>query len=115
MNEFPAFVYKGKGKHQGNGGTFDLLAVQTVEELSQKLSEGWFLNHGDAIAASKTKTFAATPVSEPAKPVSEPVLDDNAPPTRQELETKATELGIKFDGRYSDKRLSQLIEDALKK
>lgn len=115
MNEFPAFVYKGKGKHQGNGGTFDLLTVQTVEELSQKLSEGWFLNHGDAIAASKSKGFAAIPVSKAVEPVSEPSVDDNAPPTRQELEAKADELGIKFDGRYSDKRIAQLIDEALAK
>jgi hypothetical protein len=114
MTEFPSFVYKGKGKHQGNGGTFDLLVVQNAEELSEKLSEGWFLNHGEAIEASKSKGFAATPVSKPVEPVSEPVLDDSAPPTRKELETKATELGIKFDGRYSDKRLLQLIEEALK-
>ena len=114
MSEFPCFVYKGKGKHQGNGGTFDLLVVQNSEELSQKLSEGWFLNHGEAIEASKSKSFAATPVSKPVEPVSEPSVDDNAPVTRKELEIKATELGIKFDGRYSDKRLSQLIEEALK-
>jgi hypothetical protein len=114
MSEFPSFVYKGKGKHQGNGGTFDLLVVQNAEELSQKLSEGWFLNHGEAILAAKPKVFAETPVFEPAKPVSEPVLDETAPPTREELETKATELGIKFDGRFSDKRISSLIEEALK-
>ena len=121
MSDFPAFVYKGKGKHQGNGGTFDSAVVQTAEELAQKLEDGWFLNHGEAIAAAKSKTFAAIPVpalekpvSEAEKPVSEPVLDDSAPPTREELETKATELGIKFDGRYSDKRIAGLIEEALK-
>jgi hypothetical protein len=115
MTEFPAFVYKGKGKHQGNGGTFDAETVQTAEELSKKLSEGWFLNHGEAILASKSKSFAATPISKPVEPVSELSVDDNAPPTRQELETKAAELGIKFDGRYSDKRLALLIDEALEK
>jgi hypothetical protein len=42
-------------------------------------------------------------------------LDDNAPPTREELEAKATELGIKFDGRYSDKKIAQMIDEALAK
>lgn len=41
-------------------------------------------------------------------------VDDNAPPTRAELEQKAHELGIKFDGRIGDKRLAALIEKHLK-
>ena len=40
--------------------------------------------------------------------------DENAPPTRKELEAKATELGIPFNGRTSDKKLSGLIATALK-
>lgn len=39
--------------------------------------------------------------------------DDNSAPTRAELEAKATELGIKFDGRTKDKKLGQLIQDKL--
>lgn len=42
-----------------------------------------------------------------------PVPEDNAAPTRAELEAKATELGIRFDGRTKDKKLGQLIEDKL--
>lgn len=34
-------------------------------------------------------------------------------PTRDEMAIKARELGIKFDGRTSDKKLSSLIETAL--
>jgi hypothetical protein len=40
-------------------------------------------------------------------------LDDNAAPTREELEAKANELGIKFDGRTKDKKLGQLIQEKL--
>jgi len=40
-------------------------------------------------------------------------VQDDAPPTRTELEAKATELGIKFDGRTKDKKLGQLIQDRL--
>ena len=40
--------------------------------------------------------------------------DDNAPPTRAELQAKATELGIKFDGRTSDKTLLAKIDAAMK-
>lgn len=39
--------------------------------------------------------------------------DENAPPTRAELEAKAKELGIRFDGRTGDKKLGQLIQDRL--
>jgi len=38
---------------------------------------------------------------------------EDTPPTRTELETKAIELGIKFDGRTKDKKLGQLIEEKL--
>lgn len=47
------------------------------------------------------------------EPVEAAVPDENAPPTREELETKATELGIPFNGRTSDKKLSGLIATAL--
>lgn len=39
--------------------------------------------------------------------------EDDAPPTRAELEAKAKELGIRFDGRTGDKKLGQLIQDRL--
>jgi hypothetical protein len=39
--------------------------------------------------------------------------DDETAPTRDELEAKATELGIRFDGRTKDKKLGQLIQDRL--
>lgn len=40
-----------------------------------------------------------------------PAIDDNAAPTRAELEQKAKELGIKYDGRWSDKRLASVIAE----
>ena len=39
--------------------------------------------------------------------------EDDAAPTRTELEAKAKELGIRFDGRTGDKKLGQLIQDRL--
>jgi hypothetical protein len=38
---------------------------------------------------------------------------DDAPPTRDELQVKATDLGIPFNGRTTDKKLSGLIATAL--
>lgn len=69
------------------------------KDLESALADGW------------VKTLAET-----VKPVQvEPVEpEDNSPPSREELELKATDLGIKFDGRTSDKKLLALIEEALK-
>lgn len=96
-------VYKSPGKHLGAGGTYDFAGVNNAEELEAKLKDGWFSSLPEAIDSKK-----AAPVLEAKE------SDDTAPPTRHELEEKATELGIKFDGRFSDKKISQLIEEALK-
>jgi hypothetical protein len=99
MTEFPALVYKVPGKHVRPHGTYNFTGVNDAEELKDKLKEGWFSSLSEAIE------------SEDKEVVEEE--DDNTPPTRQELEEKATELGIKFDGRFSDKKIAQLIEAAL--
>ena len=100
--EFPSMVYKVPGKHVRPYGTYDFAGVKNAEELQAKLKDGWFSSLSEAIEPKKVK-----PVSEAVK------ADDIAPPSRQELEEKATELGIKFDGRFSDKKIAQLIESAL--
>jgi hypothetical protein len=41
------------------------------------------------------------------------IVESDAPPTREEMSAKARDLGIKFDGRTSDKKLSLLIATAL--
>jgi hypothetical protein len=55
-------------------------------------------------AAKAAELLAAAPVAIPT---------DSEAPTRSELEAKATELGIRFDGRTKDKKLGQLIQDRL--
>tara|TARA_R110000868_G_scaffold179268_2_gene419230 strand:+ start:208 stop:489 length:282 start_codon:yes stop_codon:yes gene_type:complete len=40
--------------------------------------------------------------------------EDDAAPTRAELEAKAKELGIRFDGRTGDNALLQRINEAMK-
>lgn len=96
-------VYKVPGKHVRPHGTFDFAGVNNAEELEAKLKDGWFLSLPEATEPKKEAPVVATTET-----------DDTAPPTRQELEQKATELGIKFDNRFSDKKISQLIEEALK-
>lgn len=64
--------------------------VANDEEKDAALADGWFLTVPEALAGK---------------------ADDNSAPTREELELKATELGIKFDGRTSDAKLGKLIAE----
>ena len=108
MSDFPRFVYQAKGRFQRKGGTYDYEWVQTPEEQEKLLKEGWFESLEAAINPPKS-----TAPNEKSTP--EPVVDDNSPPSREELEAKAAELGIKVDGRHSDKKIAQLIDEALSK
>jgi hypothetical protein len=94
---FPAFVYKSPGrKGKVKGKTYNWMPVANDEELQAALSKGWYA----------TRDEAFNPVKKEIKAV---VVED-APPTRVELEQKARELGLKFDGRTSDKKLLKMIE-----
>jgi len=136
MSQFPQMLYKSPGIYKKpGGGTYTYISVQTQEELEDKLASGWFVSSAEAIIeagenatpAGKPKPkWAIKPIKKKkaakpldwreqvkvVEPVVEPITDD-AQPTREELEIKATELGIKFDGRTKDKKLGQLIEDKL--
>jgi len=56
---------------------------------------------------------AAAQAEAQAVEVVDTATEDESAPTREELEAKATELGIRFDGRTKDKKLGQLIQDRL--
>jgi len=108
MSEFSVLVYRSPGPHRGPfGKSFDCRGVKSQEEMDAKLAVGWFRTLAEAINPEiKTVTVEAA----------EPELtheEEHRPPTRAELEQKATELGIKFDGRTGDKRLLILINTKL--
>ena len=141
MTTFPAMLYKSPGNYKKpNGKTYACIGVQTQEEFDEKINAGWFESSAEAIEAAGDKAtppvrpkpkWAIKPIKKrkPPKPLDwrdqvkaapapapvpepEPISDD-AEPTRDELEAKATELGIRFDGRTKDKKLGQLIQDRL--
>jgi hypothetical protein len=140
---FPAMIYRSPGQQRKpGGGTYNFDSVQTQEELDAKLANGWFTSSAEAIEAAGNNAdgfkkpkpkWAIKPVKKkkPPKPLdwreqvkAEPApapapepepIDEDALPTREELEAKATELGIRFDGRTKDKKLGQLIQDRLSK
>ena len=90
---FPTIVYKRKGPHARNGGTFDYRGAEDQDTYDRLKSEGWL----DSLA-------------EPAENAT-----DDAAPNRAEIEAKANELGIKFDGRTTDAKLLTRIDEELKK
>ena len=94
---FPRTVFKNGGNLDRAGGKYSDLLVLNQAQFDKALEEGW----------SATLPEAINP---PQKEDNQP---DDAPPTREEMEAKARELGIKFDGRIGDKKLLALIEKAL--
>lgn len=91
---FPRFVFKNGGPLDRAGGSYSTLLVASVGEYDKMLASGWFPGLLEAIAPPEQH-------------------DDDKPPTREELEAKADELGVKFDGRIGDKKLAALIETAM--
>jgi len=136
---FPTMLYRSPGQHKKpSGGTYAYTGAKTQEEFDEKLAAGWFPSSAEAITAAGDKATIPKKIADwriklkakktkkrkPSKPlgwkqvepeikaVPEPVIDDAAP-TRAELEAKANELSIRFDGRTRDKKLGQLIQDRL--
>ena len=114
MTLFPTSVYRCPGPHWGPfGTTYDSRGAADEEALAALLAEGW---HATLPAAAEAFLNPPAPVAEapPAEPVPAPVIPaDDEPPTRAELEQKARELGIRFDGRTTDRRLLKLITEKL--
>ena len=96
MDEFPKMLYRSPGSLALAGGTFSTLIVQGQDEQDDAVAEGWHVSSPKAKAA-----FDAPPSDA-----------ETAPPTRAELEQKAAELGLKFDGRTGDKKLAAMVSEA---
>ena len=98
--EFPRLVYKAPGPNSMQGGTYASMLVTDHEELKDSFRKGWFATLPEAVEGKHVID-------------DETELDDDAPPSREEMEEKARELGIKFDGRTGDKTLLKRINEAL--
>ena len=102
MTDFPTIMYRVPGPHKKpRGGTYAYRGAADQAEFDALAAKGWFGSYEEA-AAGKTA----------AKVVVEPI-DDVSGPTRDELETKAKELGVSFNARTSDKKLAERIAEAL--
>ena len=119
MMDYPALVYRCPGAHFGpNGTTYDSLGVKDDAQLAAALVDGWadsivkaveiyFGESNESVAGSVPNVDASG-----AEKINDG--DENSPPTREELEEKANELGIKFDGRTTDRKLLEKIEEVLR-
>lgn len=110
-------------------GFFDYKVVESAEEFEKLKLEGWRL---DQFAAknlidpvveiafpqaeskdSRTVADVDTEIKAENALIAEQV--DNMPPTREELEAKANELGISFTAKTKDDVLNEKINQALNK
>ena len=80
--------------------------------VDKRVAEGWCTSKADALAPKPAVPVAVA--GAPALDAPSDDVTDNAPPTRDEMERKASELGIKVDKRWSDKTLAERIDEALK-
>lgn len=129
--QFPCFVYRSPGTlRHSSGATYKTEWAQTETEYLDLRATGWHGSVQDAIADAGSAAFlshlskaqakrvqALKPWDklkpEPVKAVDpEPVAD--SAPTRKEIEQQATLLGIKFDGRTTDKKLLDRISAIMK-
>jgi len=99
--EFPTFVYKPKGPGKFKRKRYSYRAVEDEAERQLMLREGWMATREEACGFAPAAPVVESVVAE--------VVEEDAPPTRDELEQMAKELGVKFDGRTSDKKLLALI------
>jgi hypothetical protein len=106
MTDFPTIVYRCPGDRFGPPHTtYQSVGVTDQKAFDKALGDGWFATLVEAVDAYLKPAPARVAV------VSEPI--DNAPPTRDEMLTKAAEIGLTVDKRWSDKTLANKIIEAL--
>ena len=108
MTDFPTIMYRVPGPHKKpRGGTYGYRGADDQEAFDALLAKGWFPSYEEAVVGK-----VAGKAAKVAAPV-EDAIDDESAPTRDELETKAKELGVSFNSRTSDKKLAERIAEAL--
>lgn len=110
MDDHPKMLYRfpatGENSMSLEGSSYDTRVVADETAEAAALDEGWCATWPAAKEAHAAAQQAAASAAQTQS-------DAVTPPTRAELEQKATELGIKFDGRTSDKKLGDLIAATL--
>ena len=106
MTDFPTILYRTPGPHKKpRGVTYATKGAADQAEFDALIANGWFASYDDAVSGKAAPKAAAKVADEP--------VDEVSGPTREELESKADELGLSYDGRTSDKKLAERIAEAL--
>lgn len=103
LMEFPTIFYRSPGPNQGNGHTWDSIGVPDSAAAVDLLAQGWVATYAELVEP-KIEAKATNPEEAPS---------DDAPPTRAEIEAKATELGIRFKPSTADRDILAKITAAL--
>ena len=93
------------------GGTFSYRGIDDEESLEAALADGWVASmvELEPVSGEVKPIVVAAKVEE----VKENKVDENAPPTREELIAKCNELGIKFHHKAGNDKLAELISEKL--
>ena len=115
MMKFPNLVYISPGPHYCKGNKFGYRSVNDVGELKAAIAEGYYPT--PELAIEKPDDFDWEQYAEESgwiepEPAAEPAADDE-PPSRAELEAKADQLGMSYNGNTKDATLLKNIEAAL--
>ncbi len=81
--------------------------VHDTRTLERRLRQGYTLDRSGVAPKSPEPVAAPEPAAEDVS-----AADDSAP-TREELEAHAADIGLRVDGRWSDKRLMAELAKAL--
>lgn len=81
--------------------------VHDARTLERRLAQGWVTSRDGKPAQAPESVAAPEQAAEDVSSV------DESPPTREELEAKAEELGVKVDKRWGDRRLMVELTKAL--
>ena len=87
MTDFPTIVYRTPGPHKKpRGKTYAYRGAADQEAFDALIAKGWSASYEEAVGQSSKAS---------AKPKVEAVeIDEVSSPTREELESKAKELGV---------------------
>lgn len=104
---YPKHVYKPGGPYRTKGFAYSIAGVADAEQEADKLAGGWFATLADAQGKPKAAAVVA------AAEALEEAIDDISPPTREELERKAKELGLRGVHLMKDETLASRIAEAI--
>jgi hypothetical protein len=103
MDKYPQMIYRVGGHHELHGFIyrFKIASADSDEDLAAAKQAGWHETTTAAVEAHEAEVAAAAQAAA------------NLPPTRAELELKATQLGIAFKASTSDEALLKSISAKL--